>query len=321
MKEHRIFRQIGLCMMLVLASTVLVGTVGSAALLQNRQVEPIPESTVPPLQELKLPEPKPQNVELEVVSQEETEDAVLNILLIGQDADGGKGVRSDTMILCTFNKPDRTIIITSFLRDLYVTIPGHHKDRINAAYAYGGVKLLEETLRENFDVEVDGYVQVDFDHFREIIDLLGGVTIDLTEAEARSINKHVAGSNVAAGENLLDGQQALAYVRNRKDVDGDFSRTKRQRKLLHALVQAYKSQKLPRMIGLLGDILPMINTDISKAELTGYAMTYFPLLTSGKIKTQSIPVEDGFKYAQIDGKAVLLPDMEKNKQALKDVLS
>lgn len=326
-------QRIVLFAVLGLAVAALIGTGVRAGQPQRRRYDQQPESTIPTLQanriavqmpvgepslpHLVIPEPDYETVPL---SEGMGED-IVNLLLIGQDANEGNGTRADTIILCTFNKPDNTITMTSFLRDLYVRIPGYHKDRINAAYAFGGVQLLNETLRENFNVEVDGNVQVDFDHFEEIIDLLGGVTMELTAAEARCINSHVAGSDMTEGTHLLNGKQALAYVRNRKDVDGDFSRTNRQRKLLRALVQAYQSQKLTQMLGLLDDILPMITTDISAADLTTYALTLFPMLTSAQIKTQSIPVEDGFRYARVDGKSVLMPDMEKNKQALCDVLT
>lgn len=327
-----------LCAVLGLVVTAVIGSGVYAGSLLNRLERPEPEATVPALQaqritvmthagqptipQLALPEPKiPEENYDAIPLAEHSDQDIVNILLVGQDADAGKGTRSDTMILCTFNKRDNIITLTSFLRDLYVTIPGYHKDRINAAYAYGGVELLDETLRENFGVEVDGNVQVDFSHFQEIIDLLGGVTMELTAAEARFINKHVHGSAVTEGTHLLDGKQALAYVRNRKDVDGDFSRTNRQRKLMRALAQAYKSKKLTQMLGLMDDILPMISTDISATELTSYALTLFPMLTSAEIKTQSIPVADGFRYTNVDGKAVLMPDMEKNRQALEDVLT
>ena len=336
--KKRMIRRTVLCVMLGLLITGVVGFGVYAGSLWNRMEKIEPEATIPALQaqritamahagqptlpKLVLPGPKATEPDYEVtpLAEEKGEDFV-NILLVGQDADEGKGTRSDTMILCTFNKRDNTITLTSFLRDLYVTIPGYHKDRINAAYAYGGVELLDETLRENFGVDVDGNVEVDFSHFQEIIDLLGGVTMELTAAEARFINKHVQGRTVTEGIHLLDGEQALAYVRNRKDVDGDFSRTNRQRKLMQALAQAYKSKKLTQMLGLLDDILPMISTDISATELTSYALTLFPMLGSAEIKTQSIPVADGFRYTNIDGKAVLMPDMEKNRQVIKDMLT
>lgn len=338
MKKKRMMRRMLLGAMLGLVITVLIGSGVYARNLLKLRDDVKPEETVPDLQAARIAartkagQPTIPQLVLAHTAQpapdyeatplsDNSEKDVVNILLVGRDADAGNGTRSDTMLLCSFNKRDDTITLTSFLRDLYVKIPGHHKDRINAAYAFGGIELLDETLLENFGVEVDGNVEVDFSDFREIIDLMGGVTMELTAAEARVINDHVRDKEVTEGTHLLDGRQALAYVRNRKDADGDFSRTNRQRKLLRAMAQAYKSKKLTQMLGLMEDILPMISTDISAMELTNYALTLFPMLNSAQIKTQSIPVEDGFRYANVDGKAVLLPDMEKNIQALSDVLT
>ena len=338
MKKKRMMRGMLLGAMLGLVITVLIGSGVYARNLLKLRDALKPEETVPDLQAARIAartkagQPTIPQLVLAHTAQpapdyeatplsDNSEKDVVNILLVGRDADAGNGTRSDTMLLCSFNKRDDTITLTSFLRDLYVKIPGHHKDRINAAYAFGGIELLDETLLENFGVEVDGNVEVDFSDFREIVDLMGGVTMELTAAEARVINDHVRDKKVTEGTQLLDGRQALAYVRNRKDVDGDFSRTNRQRKLLRALAESYKSKKLTQMLGLMEDILPMISTDISAVDLTSYALTLFPMLNSAQIKTQSIPVEDGFRYANVDGKAVLLPDMEKNIQALSDVLT
>lgn len=338
MKKKRMMRRMLLGAMLGLVITVLIGSGVYARNLLKLRDDVKPEETVPDLQAARIAartkagQPTIPQLVLVHTAQpapdyeatplsDNSEKDVVNILLVGRDADAGNGTRSDTMLLCSFNKRDDTITLTSFLRDLYVKIPGHHKDRINAAYAFGGIELLDETLLKNFGVEVDGNVEVDFSDFQEIIDLMGGVTLELTAAEARVINDHVRDKEVTEGTHLLDGRQALAYVRNRKDADGDFSRTNRQRKLLRAMAQAYKSKKLTQMLGLMEDILPMISTDISAIELTNYALTLFPMLNSAQIKTQSIPVEDGFRYANVDGKAVLLPDMEKNIQALSDVLT
>ena len=102
---------------------------------------------------------------------EETDDKtdtsnIKSILLIGQDKrEGQSRQRSDSMILATLDKDQKTISLTSFMRDLYVAIPGYSSTRINAAYAYGGMDLLDETLTQNFGVEIDGNVEVDFEVF------------------------------------------------------------------------------------------------------------------------------------------------------------
>ena len=246
---------------------------------------------------------------------------VVNILLIGQDAIQDSGARSDSMILCTFNKKNNTITMTSFLRDLYVKIPGYSSNRINAAYRFGGTELLNKTLYENFGIEVDGNIQVDFSCFEKIIDALGGVTMELTAQEAKFINKHLKVDSLTEGTHLLTGAQALMYARDRYDVDGDFSRTNRQRKLLNVLLETYKGKKLPEMLEIIQDVLPMINTDISRADLTAYAVSLGPMLSDAEIRLQAIPVEGGYYDAKIDGKAVLVPDLEKNAQVLEELLS
>lgn len=248
---------------------------------------------------------------------------IVNILLIGQDTRTGVRSRSDSMILCTFNKSRNTLTMTSFMRDLYVAIPGYSNTRINAAYAYGGMPLLDETLEKNFGIHVDGNVEVDFTQFREIVDLLGGVDLELTSGEAWYINRYTTeggGSAMIEGWNHLNGAQALTHARNRNNIDGDFSRTNRQRVLLSALVEKYKNSKLTDMISLLEKILPMVTTDMSKKEIVSYATELFPMLSSCKIVTQHIPVDDGYTNAVIGGAQVLVPDMTKNVQALVDSL-
>lgn len=111
---------------------------------------------------------------------EETDDKtdtsnIKSILLIGQDKrEGQSRQRSDSMILATLDKDQKTISLTSFMRDLYVAIPGYSSTRINAAYAYGGMDLLDETLTQNFGVEIDGNVEVDFEVFQVLVDKVGG---------------------------------------------------------------------------------------------------------------------------------------------------
>ncbi len=247
--------------------------------------------------------------------------SIVNVLLIGQDTTDGSRARSDSMILVTFNKNKNTITMTSFLRDLYVKIPGYGKDRINVSYRLGGMSLLDETLNENFGVHVDGNVEVDFNHFTEIIDLLGGVTIDLTSAEAFYINKFVTDEKATAGVNRLSGAQALMYARNRQDSRGDFVRTSRQRTVLNALIEEYKNTSLTNMIGMLDDILPMLTTDLSKKEIVNYIQEFLPMLSGAEIVMQRIPADGCYEAAKIDGKSVLVPDIAKNVQVLVDSLT
>ena len=250
-----------------------------------------------------------------------TGSGIVNILLIGQDRrEGEETARSDSMILCTYHRKTGNVTMTSFLRDLYVPIPGHHNNRINAAYSEGGAALLDRTLRENFDLHIDGNVEVDFSQFSQIIDLLGGVQLELREDEAAEINKET-GSGLSAGVQVLNGEQALTYARIRKlDADGDFSRTSRQRKLMNALLGSYRNIKWKDLLPLIDELLPLISTDMNYGRLVLLAMEILPKLSDAQITSQRIPADGTFTDEKIDGMWVLSADLEANRQLLRETL-
>ena len=246
-----------------------------------------------------------------------------NILLIGQDAREGESqsqARSDSMILCTYNKNTKQLTMTSFLRDLYVPIPGHGSNRINAAYTYGGADLLRKTIDENFNIAIDGYMEVDFSHFSDIIDSMGGVEIQLRQDEAEVINQQT-GSSLSEGTHVLDGFQALTYSRIRSlDLDGDFSRTSRQRKVINALADSLRGSSIKELAPVISKILPMITTDLSRGQLLLYAVDILPHLSQMDIRSQSIPAAGTFTDQIIDGMAVLEADMAAQNQYLQNTL-
>lgn len=247
---------------------------------------------------------------------------LLNILLIGQDArEGDEQARSDSMILCSYNKKTNTLTMTSFLRDLYVEIPGHGSNRINAAYSFGGTGLLRKTLTHNFGLYIDGSIEVDFSHFSEIIDHVGGVEITLREDEARVINKET-GSSLTEGLQKLDGHQALAYSRIRKlDIDGDFSRTDRQRKVISALVDSFRDIRVTELTPVLNDLLPMITTDLNPGQILLCALEVVPRLSDMETDSQRIPADGTFSDRTIDGMAVLVADMAAQRAFLRSTLT
>lgn len=246
---------------------------------------------------------------------------VVNILLIGRDAREGEEVsRSDSMILFSFNKETHKAVMTSFLRDLYVRIPGHGSNRLNAAYAYGGRELLDRTLEENFGLHVNGNIEVDFENFAGIIDVLGGVELELRQDEADFINQET-GSALTAGTQTLMGEQALMYARIRKlDADGDFSRTSRQRKMLSALMYSFRDTNVTGVVRLISQLLPLIDTDMSSIQLVRYAAICLPVLASSDPVSQSIPSAGTYQDKTIDGMAVLVADEEEVRAQLRKSL-
>ena len=270
---------------------------------------PSPDPLVPEELSFTLPDPHPER-------------NVIRLLLIGQDRREGEArARSDSMILCTFRKDTNELILTSILRDLYVPIPGYRDNRLNAAYAFGGIELLEETLEHNFGIRPDGSLEVDFTRFSGIVDLLGGVRLTLREDEARFLNE-LHGFGLSAGENLLTGEQALHYTRIRSlDPDGDFSRTNRQRTVITAMVQACREAGLITLLSVLEEILPMVTTDLSRRELISLAGELFPMLSDLTIVSQRLPADGTYTNKTIRGMAVLVADLDAARRLLEETLT
>ena len=139
-----------------------------------------------------------QNGETNVVAEGEAymkdglyhDDQVMNILLLGVDDYQANDVgRSDSMLLVSIDKRHQKIKVTSFMRDMYLSIPGYANNRINVAYSLGGAPLLVKTIEKNFGVDIDKYVIIDFEAFPSIIEALGGIEVTLSEGEADEINR------------------------------------------------------------------------------------------------------------------------------------
>lgn len=240
-----------------------------------------------------LPQVEENLINLEGVDHKRHGSHIINILLVGQDRRPGEGrQRSDSMILVTLNKTKNTLTLTSFMRDQYVDIPGYLPNKLNAAYAFGGFKLLNATLERNFGVYVDGNIEVDFSGFKHIIDLLGGVEINLTDKEAEYLNEH-HGFKLTKGTQILTGKQALAYSRVRK-LDTDYRRAERQRTVIMSLLNRYKQKPVTEMLSLMQEILPMITTDMSNAEILKLAGEVLPMLSSLQVNDLRIPVDGTF---------------------------
>ncbi len=257
-------------------------------------------------------------------------DYLKNILLIGVDAREGEEAektRSDTMMLVTIDTRNSQIKLTSFLRDMYVEIPGYRADKINAAQSHGGTQLLVDTIEYNFKIDIDNYMLVSFDMFTTIVDKLGGVDVEITEKEAKYINSkdHMSRDDgfafpeeLSGGMQHFTGAQALWYSRIRY-LDSDFMRTGRQRKVITSIVQKATKQSPETLLSLAEEIMPMVQTDLTEDEMMNlglHALSYLKY----DIVQQQIPADDTWKSATKRSQSVLVPDMDKNRTILKSFL-
>lgn len=254
---------------------------------------------------------------------------VYNILLVGTDAysDDETG-RSDTMIVLQIDSGRGTIRLASLLRDLYVDIPGHGGNRLNAAYVFGGPELLTETLETNFGVVVDGWAEVNFERLARIIDSMGGVTVEISEAERtqangilRTYNKAIGkaendGLIAQAGEVKLTGKQALCFARIRK-IDSDFERTARQRRVLEAVFRQAMSMDYFSLAGVAMGNLDAVNMSFGLGDLLGM----IPAVLGCKgaaFETLTIPGQGMYHDETINGMMVLVPDKSACRDALEN---
>ena len=272
---------------------------------------------------------EPEEIEWDIDENIMADKDVVNILLIGQDRrEGETRARSDSMILLTINKKKETLQLTSLMRDLYVQIPGYSDNRINAAYAFGGMELLDQTIETNFSIQIDGNIEVDFSGFQSCIDKMNGIDMELTQEEAEYLNKRGNWDvnnesantwNLTSGVNHLTGEQALAYARIRYIGNSDYERTERQRKVIMTVFEKMKSSGIGTILSLIDEMFPLLTTDISHSELLGYAVKVVSMGID-EIESYRIPIDGGYQAAVIRKMQVLVPDLEKNRNFLQEIL-
>ncbi len=263
------------------------------------------------------------------------EDGVVNILLIGNDSrENGEDGRSDAMILLSISSRTKTIYMTSLLRDIYVDIPGHDGNRLNAAYAFGGAELLMKTIEHNFGIPVNRYMLVNFEAFANLVDAVDGIELELTRDEIEYVNGYLVEYNMLTGreqgtDNMdlsvadngpavvhLNGPQALAYSRNRY-LGTDFGRTERQRKVLTAVIGKLPGAVLTNAGGLIDSLMPNLTTNLTKNECFSLSLMAGKLLTYD-IVSDNIPQPDTYRDVTIRQMQVLEVDFETNIRYLRE---
>ncbi len=264
---------------------------------------------------------------------------ILNIMIFGEDAGADSTTdygRSDTMIMLSIDNRHKQIKLTSFMRDMLVTIPctddagnDHGLDKLNAAYTLGGAELSVKTIESNFGVDIDRYAIVNFESFKSIIDALGGIDIKLTQDEIDYINWQTY-LNKQSEERYeitdepglvhLNGRQALWYARNRGYEDeehpefvvsgDDFDRTSRQRNLMRTLMDRFKKASFTEIVKIVGEIGPMVTTNLKKDEITTLVANS-PTYLAYNIQEFRLPTGDCYKYSWYEEQSVLeITDMQ-----------
>ena len=258
------------------------------------------------------------------------EDGVYNILLVGVEAIGNNSVasgRTDSIMIATINTKQKTLGLTSIMRDSYVTIPGYYDTKINAAFGHGGIELLYETIAYNYNLRLDGSAIVSFKTFQKIIDELGGIDIEITPAEAQYLNttnyvSKKSNRTLKPGMNHMNGNQALGYarVRYRATLDGsvdDFGRTSRHRRVMGAIFKEVKKSNPITLVKLLDTVFSQVQTDIKKSNASSYLAEVMELSLDGvPLDNLRLPIDGSYQGVKINRAAVVTFDAAANKEAL-----
>jgi polyisoprenyl-teichoic acid--peptidoglycan teichoic acid transferase len=265
----------------------------------------IPEK--PSKQGSKVVQDKPQE---QLRARIDYSDDVRNIALFGIDSGREKweSIHSDAIMILSIDERSGKIKLSSIMRDSYVNVDDHGKTKITNAYAYGGPQLAIKTLNQNFDLDIRDFVAVDFAGFGSIIDSLGGIEVEVKQAEIKEINKYmtevasIRGDKATpirqAGAQTLNGNQAVAFARIRAVGNGDYKRTERQQEVLAAIadkIQEVETRDYPRLVS---ELLPYVETSMSKMDF---------IMMGGNVMTSGIVDIDWTRFptnSELKGKTI-----------------
>lgn len=271
----------------------------------------------------------------EVIREEEETKETMgyrNIALFGVDArDGelGRGTRSDSIIIASINQDTQEIKLISVFRDTYLNLGNDSYNKCNAAYAQGGPEQAISMLNTNLDLDITDYVTVGFGGLIEAVDALGGIEMEITEAEISHLNNYQLTMSQElgvdytpieeSGKQLLNGMQATAYCRIRYTKGDDFRRAERQRNVLTAMMEKAKTVSVSSLTNMVNAILPEVETSLGVNEIVsvlGSVAGYDVVASDG------FPFEDNRRGANIGskGSCVIPEDLEENVEELHALL-
>lgn len=255
-------------------------------------------------------------------------EGITNVLLVGVDGIDfdEKYQRSDSMIIATLDSNKEKVKLTSLYRDTLVYIPGYGEEKMNLAFSLGGPELVMETIKYNFDVNIEKYIMINFAGFESIIDQIGGVEIDVKEYQLHELNKYIGQATGGgdcpvekAGLQILNGKQALSYARIRKGVGDDYERTERQREVLFKVAEKLQKTDVIKYFSIANKMLDYLRTNIEIMDglNMAYTISKFSNLETEQL---SIPVHELCVDEEFNGNMALRMDRYENALILNDFI-
>ena len=255
-------------------------------------------------------------------------EGITNVLLVGVDGIDfdEKYQRSDSMIIATLDSNKEKVKLTSLYRDTLVYIPGYGEEKMNLAFSLGGPELVMETIKYNFDVNIEKYIMINFAGFEAIIDQIGGVEIDVKEYQLHELNKYIGQATGGgdcpvekAGLQILNGKQALSYARIRKGVGDDYERTERQREVLFKVVEKLQKTDVIKYFSIANKMLDYLRTNIGIMDCLNMAYT-ISKFSNLETEQLSIPVQELCVDEEVNGNMALRMDRYENALILNDFI-
>lgn len=260
-----------------------------------------------------LSEPKAINPQAQkggIVQESQNEfNKPFNLLVIGIDQRNKETSRSDTIMIYHIDPQAHKVSLLTVPRDTYVNIPGRGLDKVNHAFAFGGIDLTKKSLQNFLGIKIDHYMITNFDGFKNLVDLVGGITIN--------VEKHIRGTDIQPGVQKLDSKRALAYVRDRHDPMGDIARVKRQQKFIKALASELAAYEPKYKLAMeIPSMYRNVKTDLSLQETKSFFELYRNLDVD-KVETEVVP---GWFYNK-NGISYWKPNQSKTKTVVQKIFS
>ena len=258
---------------------------------------------------------------------EDLPDEWWNILLLGTDERykvENKYGRTDSMIVLSVNLATQEAKLTSLMRDTWVSMYSRDKKaKLNAACVYGGPELTMRTINESFGMNLSDYVLINITGLADVIDVLGGVRVDVSSAERKALNEGLFDLSSRSGmeklqnsgeDVLLNGNQAVAYARIRK-IDSDYQRTERQREVLMAIAEKLQGNSAGALVGVVTSLLPYVETNLDIGKLMTLAYVGMQM-DMAAIEQLRLPADGTYESGTFNGVWCIKPDFDKNKSIL-----